>query len=1392
MFKQPRHSLFVYLSALLALAQLSGAVAAQETKISDRRVAAALELWHKEEPRARLEGLHRLGRLGPRSAPAVVAIIAGLSDRDSKIREETAAVMHAIGPAANAAVRALISALSDSESEVRISAAWALQVTRPDPKIAMPAFLANLHSGPDRRCSVVVYAMAALGEPAVPALIELLRDNDKHVRWMAGYSLSRIGPAARSSIPALVEALPVPHREIREFIAGALAGIGPEAVEPLIRALRDRDPKVRGGAALAIEKLGAHAKAAAPALFAALSDPEPPDDPKPPRGPSFDFWQREGEPQPWGYYAALRGIGPPAVPVLLEKLNAPDSQARIIALRALEFLGDGAKSSVPRLVELLNDKGVRSEAASALGGIGVRDAIPVLITALTDPDPGFRARVAETLGRIGWERQAAQFSSRTFARGAIRPLGAALKDVDPGVRASAARALRDIGSQASVAIPDLVAALSDPSANVRVAVLRAFGRIGRVPAGSQNRVLALLKDLDPRARAAAASAIDDDTIKTDAAVVGLLAVLKDPDADVRAAAAQKLGRGHVEWFSNERGEFHDSPGLVQNLAAPGVLQAALADPDPRVRAAVAWLLPAFKRAAPTTVPLLTARLKDPDVKVRRAAGEALSRFGPAAKEAVPALLEALADPDENFSNDEYVSAKAAKALDAIGPAANAAMIERLTGRLGNSDESVRRRASWALQRLSANVASPLFRLLADRKTARAVKIEIVGVLVDDRGTGVITSAGEKERPGTSPEAHDAIPVLNELARDEDEKVRRLARKLLVAIAPNGESAARSLLEAIRAGDVGPWGYDQALAELKPSATLALIEGLKDSDGEVRTAAAYALAELADDLPGPEDQPEGEKPDPAEAEARAQGLRLRSQAGDALVAALKDSDTEVQWAAAWALSTLGVGERAVPALIHMVNDRTTRVANGARIRLAPVIGGGAGNWNGNSADGQFLRVGAIQALGGFGDAAVPAIPALVNALKDGDGLTRWYAAGVLGELGSKATAAVPGLIALLRSKEQVPGAPGTMGFGGMATKPDGLPVIAAKALGQIGLEARAAVTPLIEVLVSPDPALRTAAVQALGRIGRDAAPAAANLARLLTDPEWSIADYAAEALGHIGAPAVTVLMEALRSRNADVRRRAVSALGGVGPDAAAALPQLISMLADPDEETRAAVTKALGTIGTGPAAVAVVPGLLAALKDPDRLVRKAAAEALATIGARDERTIPALASMMRDRDREVKYAAHDGLSKIGMPAFPALRALFRDDDTNVRDDAARAIARIADSNFSPGERETAEQVHARVKVVRAALFSAFKDPEERIRDGASLALGYIGKDIVPDLVAALTDPSPVMRLHASRALGFVGDEALPSLDPLRERLGDADLEVRRAAEAAIKAIRKAVP
>ncbi len=311
--------------SVLVLAPLCMPGAGQDASSIEPRVQAALELWRGDDPKIRIQALRKLGLMGPQAASAVPALVPGLSDRDPRLRKKTADVLRSIGPPARQAVSTLLAALNDPEADVRAASAWALQAIKPDAKAVMPTLVAHLHARPDRRCYVVVYAIAALGEPAVPVLIDLLRDDDPETRQVAGYALSGMGRAARSSIPALLKALRLPDRRTREYVARALARVGAEAVDPLTRALRDRDPKVRGGAAFALETLGTEARAAVAALVAALGDKDRPDDPMAPRGPTSDNWQREGEPQPWGYYAALKAIGPPAVPLLVSRLGGSGS-----------------------------------------------------------------------------------------------------------------------------------------------------------------------------------------------------------------------------------------------------------------------------------------------------------------------------------------------------------------------------------------------------------------------------------------------------------------------------------------------------------------------------------------------------------------------------------------------------------------------------------------------------------------------------------------------------------------------------------------------------------------------------------------------------------------------------------------------------------------------------------------------------------------------------------------------------------------------------------------------------------------------------------------------------------------------------------------------------------
>lgn len=1182
----------------------------------DPRVTEALKLWNDGQPGSRHEALRRFRRLGPRAASAFGVLITGLADPDPKVRAASAEAIERIGPAAGAAVPALLAALGDPVGDVRRAAAWALGDLKPDPVEVLPALLASIRAAPDRRCPQAVSVLGELGEQAVPVLVDLLRDDDPDIRRQASWALRDIGAAAKPSIAALIDGLRTTGREGRATIAGVLAGVGSDAVGPLVAALRDADAKVRGGAARALERLGPRAQAAAPALVDTLFEAAPPDDPSDRSADESSEWRRRGEPVPTGYHAALRAIGVAAVEPLLERLELPDRASRLEALRALELVGYDAKPAVARLLALFDDPGFRFEAASALGGLGpaAREAIPRLITGLHDPDAGFRARAAETLGRIGWEAPMLRYRPETLARGAVAPLAESLEDPDARVRAAAARALEDLGTAAAPAVPALLGRLGDPSAEVRHQVLRALRWTRRVPG---ERIAECLSDPDARVRLAAAEGLRDEDLGSGTVVTKLLAALGDTSAEVRAAAAHRLARINaragivIETNSLEWAEVSGKL-LVAAPGAAATLRKALDDPEPRVRAAATYTLPLFPRDGAALVPLLTARLKDSDARVRLAAAVALPQFGVQARAAVPALFDALSDPAESFPNDFSVVAKAAQAIRSIEPEAEARMVDRLLEMAGSPLQEVRQRAGEALESLGPSATGRLVGCLIDPKAPRAARVEMLRVLAEEHGLSAVSWDDAPARP--NPELIRALAVVRDMTHDEDVHLRNNARKLLANIDPAPEARARLLLETARVEDPvrGYWiGHDLDGA-LEPSAGAVLLEGLKDQDDEVRTVAAHALAALGEKLPRADDQGAVDPFDDVDPCQRERGLRLREQFADALVPLLKDPDTQVRWAAAWALYVLGTGRQSVPALIAMAGDRTTRVRPGATIRLTWEPGLGNSNRCVATAEGEPVRVSAIQALGGFGAAAAPAVPILIETLRDDDLLTRWFAAAVLGKVGPQARTAVDELVKLLHAGKEPPRVPTRIGFGGMPAPPDRLAVVAARALGEIGAEASGAVPALMEALADPDPTLRAEAARALGAIGPAAHEAVAALVWRFRDTESNVAHNAASALGLIGAPAVPALIDALGQGSGDVRRLACEALRYMGPAAEPTIPALLRTLANPEEETRILAAEALAEVARGPAAEPAVAGLKAALDDSDDLVRDAARKAITAI------------------------------------------------------------------------------------------------------------------------------------------------------------------------------------
>jgi HEAT repeat protein len=205
----------------------------------------------------------------------------------------------------------------------------------------------------------------------------------------------------------------------------------------------------------------------------------------------------DGPAAPRWYAADVLGqIGTPARaagPALVAALHDPNPTVRRVAVQSVGKLAPDVPGAVPALVELFPDvEAVRAIAEFKAAGA---DAVPKLIVLLDDPDPAVRRNTCRTLGRIG-----------EAAKAAVPALTTRLTDPDPPVREYAAKALGWIGPPAASAIPELVKQLADPEPVAREGAVQALGDLGPAAKGELAKVQALKADPDKRVQAAAARA----------------------------------------------------------------------------------------------------------------------------------------------------------------------------------------------------------------------------------------------------------------------------------------------------------------------------------------------------------------------------------------------------------------------------------------------------------------------------------------------------------------------------------------------------------------------------------------------------------------------------------------------------------------------------------------------------------------------------------------------------------------------------------------------------------------------------------------------------------------------------------------------------------------------
>lgn len=188
----------------------------------------------------------------------------------------------------------------------------------------------------------------------------------------------------RGAQPALVGALDDPSERVRAAAATGLGSLGdPAMVEPLAaRLAKDKKPFVRKAAAYAIGHFSSHDGTSA--LVATLKDK--------------DAEVRGAAAVALGRYADAQ-----AVAGLTAALTDKYDFVRARAAHALGVNGRAAAQAVPQLVTLLTsdkDNEVRRQAATSLGLIGERSALPALNQAQHDPDPYLSLAALDAIRRI--------------------------------------------------------------------------------------------------------------------------------------------------------------------------------------------------------------------------------------------------------------------------------------------------------------------------------------------------------------------------------------------------------------------------------------------------------------------------------------------------------------------------------------------------------------------------------------------------------------------------------------------------------------------------------------------------------------------------------------------------------------------------------------------------------------------------------------------------------------------------------------------------------------------------------------------------------------------------------------------------------------------------------
>lgn len=548
------------------------------------------------------------------------------------------------------------------------------------------------------------------------------------------------------------------------------------------------------------------------------------------------------------------------------------------------------------------------------------------------------------------------------------------------------------------------------------------------------------------------------------------------------------------------------------------IETARSNKDAENRRKAAFALGMLGTKAQRAVPTLIAMLHDSNDRVRREAAVALGEVGSGQPSVITALMKSLDDKHPT------VVEAAAASLGEFGADARLAIESLIRVSERNINLSV---PVESLCLIGEPAFEPLVQVLMDNQRPERFRIYIAMALpkYGEPAAEPLAELARTAHPllrskavdalGTlGPVTEEVVPTLIEALQAPDASVRRTAANALRNCGPEAKAAIPILIANLEDGESAGKALVAMEAELQPYIP-QLIERLLDDQSWVRHHAAKAISTL-----GPS----------------AQG------AVPALVRMLQEHP-ESEVSAITALGSIGPGAiSALPAILERLEQHPLVVATAIAEMDAASPDVVERLVKLTASETPRARAEAIDALGVLGEAAIPALIALLSRLEDtgsyaverggSHGVVRQervtVAESVPVALQKIGPAALPGLIQSLSHPEKR------------------VRRLAIAAIGRIDGSREDAAAPLGAGLFDGDAHYRAAAAQALAAMGSDAAAAANELVRMfVSDPNVNNRVIAAHALGLLEDDHVTL------------RNAAAGALGRLrdaqSPDGARMLP-----------------------------------------------------------------------------------------------------------------------------------------------------------------------------------------------------------------------------------------------